>query len=57
MKSPMVRLFQRDKEKFLQWWRIQDSVLKTLFVIYALFELLMVIFTILIISDELLGVI
>ena len=57
MKSPMARLFQRDKEKFLQWWRIQDSVLKTLFVIYALFELLMVIFTILIISDELLGVI
>jgi len=57
MKSPMVQLFQRNKEEFLQWWRFHDNVMRTLFVIYALFELLMVIFTILIISDELLGVI
>jgi len=53
----MVQLFQRNKEEFLQWWRFHDNVMRTLFVIYALFELLMVIFTILIISDELLGVI
>ena len=57
MKSPMVQLFQRNKEEFLQWWRFHDNVMRTLFVIYALFELLMVIFTILIISEELLGVI
>ncbi len=57
MKSPMVQLFQRNKEEFLEWWRFHDNVMRTLFVFYALFEVLMLIFTILIISDELLGVI
>ena len=57
MKSPMLQLFQRNKEEFLEWWHFNDNVMKTLFVFYALFEVLMLIFMILIISDELLGVI
>ena len=47
MKSHMVQLFQRNKEDFLQWWRFHDNVMKTLFVIYALIELSMVLILIL----------
>ena len=47
MKSPMVQLFQRNKEEFVQWWRFHDNVMRTLFVIYALFELSMALILIL----------
>ena len=57
MKSPMLQLFQRNKEEFLEWWHFNDNVMKTIFVFYALVEVLMLIFMVLIISDELLGVI
>ena len=57
MKSPMLQLFQRNKDEFLEWWHFNDNVMKTMFVFYALFEVLMLIFMVIIISDELLGVI
>ena len=47
MKSPMLQLFQRNKEEFLEWWHFNDNVMKTIFVIYALLELSMVLFLIL----------
>ncbi len=47
MKSPMLQLFQRNKEEFLEWWHFNDNVMKTIFVIYALFELSMVLILIL----------
>ena len=53
MKSPMLQLFQRNKEEFLEWWHFNDNVMKTIFVFYALLEVLMLIFMVLIISDDL----
>tara|TARA_Y100001968_G_scaffold48142_2_gene38441 strand:+ start:6390 stop:6563 length:174 start_codon:yes stop_codon:yes gene_type:complete len=47
MKSPMLQIFDRDKEDFLQWWRRRSFFEKIIFGIYGLFELFILLIIIL----------
>tara|TARA_B100000214_G_scaffold20428_1_gene13622 strand:- start:910 stop:1083 length:174 start_codon:yes stop_codon:yes gene_type:complete len=47
MKSPMLQIFDTDKEDFLQWWRRRSFFEKIIFGIYGLFELFILLIIIL----------